>query len=54
MGNFPESLSHALLVGIMLVGTLGVSMVSERGSGAWQLPGSRTVGFRQLNMKQLI
>ena len=27
IGNFPESLSQAILVGIMLVGRLGVSML---------------------------
>ena len=34
IGDFPESLSQAMLVGIMLVGRLGVCLCSKRNTGA--------------------
>ena len=38
MGDFPESLSRAMLVGTMLVGGLGVACLGSRGSGASAAP----------------
>ena len=35
IGDFPESLSHAILVGISLVGGLGVLRCGQGQKGAW-------------------
>ena len=53
IGNFPESLSQAILVGITLVGTLAVGLSTWPGEGAPFKRGGGYCGLRYCGFELL-